>query len=57
MNAREEWPLPSETPDWWRDRPLTPEEQDAMAEEYARDQIAAAQSEAAWAAFVKEYAK
>ena len=41
MNApREEWPLPSETPEWWRDRPLTPAEQDALAEEYAKGQTA-----------------
>mgnify|MGYP003481281887 CR=1 FL=1 len=35
--------------------PLTPEQMDALADEYQREQIATAQSEAAWAANVKEY--
>lgn len=35
----------------------TPEAMEAAAAEYQREQIAGAQSEAAWAAFVNEYAK
>jgi hypothetical protein len=46
MNARDKsyhwwtdgWPLPEEMPAWWADRPLTAEQLDAMAEEYAREQ-------------------
>lgn len=45
MNAREEWPAPQETPSWWLDRPLTPEQMDAMAAEYQAEQIASAQSD------------
>lgn len=35
----------------------TPEQMDAMADEYQREQIASAQSEEAWAANLKEYSK
>ena len=35
----------------------TPEQMDAMAEEYAREQMTTAQSEAAYAANLKEYSK
>ena len=38
MNAIDPWPLPEEVPQWWADRPLTAEQLDAMAEEYAREQ-------------------
>ena len=55
MNAIDPWPLPEEMPAWWRDRPLTDAELDAMAEEYARDQMATAQSEVAFADNVKEF--
>ena len=57
MNARDPWPLPAEVPQWWRDRPLTPEQIEQMREEYEREQIASAQSEAAFEANVKEYRK
>ena len=55
MNAIDPWPLPEETPQWWADRPLTAEQLDAMAEEYAREQMATAQSEAAFEANQKEF--
>ena len=57
MNARDDWPLPADVPAWWADQPLTAEQLDAMAEEYALEQMATAQSEqdaAAWAAHYKE---
>jgi hypothetical protein len=46
---------PADVPAWWRDQPLTPEQIDAMHEQYAKEQIASAQSEAAFAANVKEF--
>ena len=55
MNARDDWPLPEEMPAWWSDRPLTDAELDQWAEEYAREQMATAQSEAAFADNVKEF--
>jgi hypothetical protein len=58
MNAIDQWPLPAEVADWWRDRPLTVAQLaqlDQMAEEYAREQMATAQSEAAFADNVKEF--
>ena len=36
---------------------LTPKQMDAMAEEYAKEQIATAQSEQAMAANLKEYSR
>jgi hypothetical protein len=58
MNARDDWPLPADVPDWWANYwQLTPEQMDAMAEEYAREQMATAQSEAAFADNVKEHSK
>jgi hypothetical protein len=50
-------PSDYEPPDWWRDRPLTDAELDAMAQEYAREQMATAQSEAAHEANIKEHSK
>lgn len=47
MNARDEWPAPEDTADWWRDWcALTDEQKDAMADEYQREQIETARSEA-----------
>lgn len=57
MNTRDEWPMPSEVPDWRRDRPLTAEQLDQMAEQYAKEQMMTAQSEAAFQANVKEFKK
>jgi hypothetical protein len=43
-------------PDWWSGwMTLTEAQQDAMAEEYAREQIATAQSESAFEANIKEH--
>ncbi len=39
MIPRDPWPLPAEVPAWWADRPLTPEQLEAMREEYEREQI------------------
>lgn len=55
-------------PDFWSDfsavfadelaaKPLTPEQMDAMADEYQREQIATAQSEATQQAIARSYAK
>lgn len=43
-----------DAPEWWGEPELTDEQIDAMAEEYAREQMATAQSEAAWEAMTKE---
>jgi hypothetical protein len=48
---------PADVPAWWRDQPMTPEQIDAMREEYELEQIASAQSDAAFAANVKEFSK
>jgi hypothetical protein len=48
---------PADVPAWWRDQPLTPDQIDAMREEYEREQIASEQSEAAFAANVQEHSK
>ena len=56
MNAREDWPLASEAPEWWRTwdadkwAAMTPESLEAMREEYERAEIADAQSAADYAA-------
>ena len=60
MNARDEWPTAGEVAEWWAQRamePPTPEQLEAMAEEYAREQMADAQSAADHAANQKRYAK
>ncbi len=57
MIPRDQWPLPAEVPAWWADRPLTPEHLEAMREEYEREQIETARSEAAFEANSKEYSK
>lgn len=58
MNTRDPWPLPAETPDWWANwKTLTPEQIDALADAYQREQIASAQSEQAFAANQQEYAR
>ena len=61
MNARTEpWPRADEVAQWWADRamePPTPEQLEAMAEEYAREQMADAQSAAEYAANLKEFSK
>jgi hypothetical protein len=54
---REEWPLAEETPAWWRDKPLTPKQLEAMREEYERAQIDDAKSAADYAANLKEYSR
>ena len=57
VTARDEWPLPAETPDWWRDKPPTDAQLEQMREEYEREQIASAQSEAAFLANQQEFRK
>lgn len=48
----------ADAPQWWRDWiALTPEQIDAMADEYQREQIASAQSEAAFEANKQEFNK
>lgn len=39
-------------PEWWTDPPIP---EDMTREQYEREQIASAQSEAAWAANIKEF--
>ena len=56
MNAPDPWPLPAETPDWWANwAALTDAQKDAMAQAYALEQMATAQSEAAFSDNVKEF--
>jgi hypothetical protein len=57
VNARDDWPAAEDVADWWLQRPLTPDELQALADEYQYEQIASAQSDAAFAANVKEYNK
>jgi hypothetical protein len=58
MNARDEWPAPAETPQWWRDwAALTDAEKDALGDQYQREQIASAQSEQAQEANQQEHRK
>lgn len=44
MNAPDTWPLPEEVPEWWLQKPMTPEHLEMMREEYEREQIADAKS-------------
>ena len=49
---------PQDLPDWWSGwMTLTEAQQDAMADEYQREQLATAQSEAAYEANIKEHSK
>lgn len=57
MNALDTWPLPEEVPEWWLQKPMTPEQLELMREAYERDQIADAQSAEDYAANVKEFRK
>ena len=61
MNARTEpWPRADEIAQWWADRamaPPTPEELEAMREEYERACIDDANSAAEYAANLKEFSK
>ena len=61
MNARTEpWPRADEVAQWWADRamtPPTPEELEAMREQYERECIDDANSAADFAANLKEYAR
>jgi Spy/CpxP family protein refolding chaperone len=53
MNLNE---TPEDAPEWWaRWLDLTPEQIDAMADEYQREQIASAQSEQAQEQLRKDY--
>lgn len=55
--SRNDWPASADIPQWWMTQPLTPEQMEAMREEYEREQIASAKSEADQAALHKEYSK
>ena len=55
MNALDTWPLAEEIPAWWRDKPMTPEQLEAMREEYERSQIDDAQAAADYAANKEKY--
>jgi hypothetical protein len=56
MSDFDDWPLPAETPDWWATwATLTDAQKDAMAQAYALEQMAAAQSDAAFDANVREH--
>ena len=57
MNAPDTWPLAEEVPDWWLNKPMTPEQLELMREAYERDQIADAQSAEDYAANVRSYSK
>ena len=57
MTARDAWDDFAEVFAEELAAPLTPAQMDAMADEYQRDAIASAQSEAAFAANVKEFSK
>jgi hypothetical protein len=44
MNTRDDWPLPADVQENLYHWPLTPDELEAMREQYEREQIASAQS-------------